>query len=66
MVGLESLAVGVTEGYREFFAWMREVVTEGLGGEVKAAVSDYISCSFLELVRVMGEPTVSDKPQEPF
>jgi hypothetical protein len=35
MVGFEGLAVGVTEGVRELVAWMVDVVTEGLSGEVE-------------------------------
>lgn len=38
MVGLEGLAVGVAERIGEFFGGIGDVVAEGLGGEVKAAV----------------------------
>ena len=34
MVRFERLPVGVPEGGAEFFGWMREVVPEGLGGEI--------------------------------
>lgn len=35
---LERIAVGVAEGFREFFRGVREVLAEGLRGEVEASV----------------------------
>jgi hypothetical protein len=38
VVGLERVAVGVAERVGEFFGGVRDVVAEGLGGEVEATV----------------------------
>lgn len=40
VVGLEGVAVGLAEGVSKLLAGVVEVVTEGLGGEVKATVKD--------------------------